>query len=78
MVNIACGVCALKRFADSTRKKKPPHLLNLERHKMDAQIVNLEQWKKAHPPALIFVNSAFAFAAAWQEMWLRVICGPSK
>lgn len=45
---------------------------------MDAQIISLEKWKAAHPPALIFVNSAFAFAAAWQEMWLRVICGPTK
>ena len=45
---------------------------------MDAQIVNFEAWKKDHPPALIFVRSAFAFASAWQEMWLRVLRGPSK
>lgn len=45
---------------------------------MDAQIVSLEKWKKSHPPALAVVNSAFAFAIAWQQMWLRVICGPSK
>lgn len=40
---------------------------------MDAQIVSMEAWKKAHPPELVLVNSAFAFAVAWQEMWLRVI-----
>lgn len=45
---------------------------------MDAQIVNLEQWKKAHPPALAVLNSYFAFGLAWQQMLIRMICGPRK
>ena len=27
---------------------------------MDAQIVNLEQWKKSHPPVIVCLNAALA------------------
>lgn len=42
---------------------------------MDAQIISLEAWKKAHPPALIFWNHGLQAMLAWQKMWLRVVYG---
>lgn len=32
---------------------------------MNAQIVNLEQWKAAHPPILMLWNAQCRFAAEW-------------
>lgn len=43
---------------------------------MPAQIVNFEQWKAAHPPALICWNHGLAAMLAWQKLWLKVIYGP--
>lgn len=40
---------------------------------MPAKIINLEQWKAAHPPALIFWNYGLTAMVAWQKMWLGVM-----
>jgi hypothetical protein len=42
---------------------------------MDAQIISLEAWKKAHPPALVMFNSNLQMLLAWQQLWLKVIYG---
>ncbi len=39
---------------------------------MPAKIINLEQWKAAHPPALIFWNYGLASMVAWHKMWLKI------
>lgn len=45
---------------------------------MPARIINLEQWKASHPPALIFWQHGLACALAWQQLWLKVIYGPLR
>ena len=32
---------------------------------MEAQIVDLKQWKAAHPPAIVCLNAALAMGLAW-------------
>ena len=39
---------------------------------MEAQIVDLAQWKRAHPPVLVCLNAGLAAALAWQKLWLKV------
>lgn len=43
---------------------------------MEAQIINMQQWKAAHPPALVCWQHSIACALAWQGLWLKVIYGP--
>lgn len=45
---------------------------------MKAPVVDFAQWKAAHPPALICWNHGLALAVAWQQLWLKALCGPSK
>lgn len=40
---------------------------------MPAKIINLDQWKASHPPALIFFNHGMACALAWQKLWLSIV-----
>lgn len=40
---------------------------------MNAEIVNLEQWKKSHPPVIVCLNAALAMGLAWQKLWLKVL-----
>ena len=39
---------------------------------MEAQIINLNQWKQEHPPAIVCLNAALAMGLAWQRLWLKV------
>ena len=45
---------------------------------MEAKIISFEAWKKSHPPALICFQHGLALAVAWQQLWLKVLCGPGK
>lgn len=40
---------------------------------MEAEIVDLAKWKKAHPPAIVCLNAALAMGLAWQRLWLKVL-----
>jgi len=44
----------------------------------EAKIYNLAQWKAAHPPALIFWQHGLQAALPWQQLWLKVLCGPRR
>lgn len=43
---------------------------------MKATVINLQQWKAAHPPALMLFNHGIACALAWQRLWLSIIFRP--
>lgn len=43
---------------------------------MNAQIINMAQWKAAHPPALVCYQHGLALAVAWQQLWLKVLFNP--
>lgn len=45
---------------------------------MPARIINLSEWKAAHPPALLLWQHSLAAAIAWQRLWLMVIYGPPR
>jgi len=45
---------------------------------MDAKIINLEEWKKAHPPALVCFQHGLAMAVAWQRLWFKVLFNPRR
>ena len=45
---------------------------------MEAEIVALAQWKKAHPPVIVCLNAALAMGLAWQKLLLMVVYGPYK
>lgn len=45
---------------------------------MEAKIINMQQWKAAHPPALVCWQHGLACALAWQKLWLKVIYGPFR
>jgi len=40
---------------------------------MEAQIIDLQRWKKAHQPAIVLLNASLAAALAWQKLWLKVL-----
>ena len=40
---------------------------------MDAQIIDLQRLKAAHPPAIVCLNAALAMGLAWQKLWLKAI-----
>ena len=40
---------------------------------MDAQIIDLQRWKAAHPPVIVCWNAALAMGLAWQKLWLKVL-----
>jgi hypothetical protein len=42
---------------------------------MEAQIVDLAQWKRAHPPVIVCLNAALAMGLTWQKLWLKVLFG---
>jgi hypothetical protein len=42
----------------------------------DAKVINLAQWKAAHPPALLLWQHGLACAVAWQRLWLKLVFGP--
>lgn len=39
---------------------------------MEAEIIDLQRWKKAHPPAIVLLNAGLAAALAWQKLWLTL------
>ena len=43
---------------------------------MEAEIVDLAKWKKAHPPVIVCLNAALAMGLAWQKLWIKLIYGP--
>lgn len=45
---------------------------------MQAKIINLAEWKSAHPPALVCWQHGLACMLAWQKLMLTVIYGPRK
>lgn len=45
---------------------------------MEAEIISLAKWKAAHPPVLIMWQHGLRAALAWQSLWLKVLCGPSR
>ena len=42
---------------------------------MNADIVDLKQWKQAHPPVIVCLNAGLAMGLAWQKLWLKVLFG---
>jgi hypothetical protein len=42
---------------------------------MTAKVVNFEQWKAAHPPALIRFQHGLQAWLAWQKLILKVMYG---
>lgn len=45
---------------------------------MEAEIVDLAQWKRAHPPAVACLNAGLAMGLAWQRLWILVLFGSFK
>lgn len=45
---------------------------------MEAEIVDLAQWKKSHPPVIVCLNAALAMGLAWQKLFLMVVYGPLR
>lgn len=41
----------------------------------DAKVINLAEWKAAHPPVLLIWQHHLAALVAWQLLWLSVIYG---
>lgn len=40
---------------------------------MDAEIVDLAKWKRAHPPVIVCLNAGLAMGLAWQRLWLKLL-----
>lgn len=40
---------------------------------MLAKVIDLNQWKAAHPPALMLFNHGISCALAWQRLWLSIV-----
>lgn len=40
---------------------------------MDVQIISLQEWKAAHPPALVCWQHGLACALAWQRLFLLLM-----
>jgi hypothetical protein len=45
---------------------------------MNAEIVDLAQWKRLHPPVIVCLNAGLAMGLAWQQLWLKVLYGPFR
>ena len=45
---------------------------------MDAQIVDLAKWKRAHPPVIACLNAGLEMGLAWQKLWIMVLFGSHR
>jgi hypothetical protein len=43
---------------------------------MLAPVTDLNQWKAAHPPTLVFWQHSLQAWIAWQKLLIKVIYGP--